>query len=224
MKTVRLLTVAVLTLSLLLFGCHSSKNVQGGAIGAGAGAVVGGLLGHHAGNTAAGAILGAAIGGAAGALIGNYMDRQAEEMKKDLKNAKIERIGEGIKITFASGILFDVNKYDLRPDARNDVTRLSTILKKYSDTNILVEGHTDSDGPADYNQKLSEERAQSVADYAKSLGVDGSRFKTVGYGESQPIASNSTVEGKQMNRRVEVAIFANDKLKKAAENGDLKSE
>ncbi|MBI4548746.1 MAG: OmpA family protein [Ignavibacteriae bacterium] len=220
-KNLILLIVLLLVPSFIFLGCGASKTVKGGAIGAGAGAVIGGVIGKQAGNTALGAILGAAIGGTAGALIGNYMDRQAEEMKQDLEGAKIERVGEGIKITFQSGILFDVNKSELRPEARTNIDKLSRILNKYEDTNILVEGHTDSDGSEDYNQTLSERRANAVGNYAKGLGVAGSRFTTVGYGELQPIASNDSHEGKQQNRRVEIAIFANEKLKEAAMKNEL---
>lgn len=212
----------ILSLSVaVLMGCGASNAVKGGAIGAGGGAVVGGLIGHAAGNTALGAILGAAVGGTAGAVIGHNMDNQAEEMKRDLKNARIERVGEGIKITFDSGILFATNSSDLQPAAKANVESLAKILNKYPDTNILIEGDTDNEGTTDYNQKLSERRAQAVADYGKGLNVAGSRISTIGHGESQPVASNTTVEGRQRNRRVEVAIFANDKMKDAAKNGDL---
>ncbi len=205
----------------LLIGCGASNAVQGGAIGAGGGAVVGGLIGHVAGNTALGAILGAAVGGTTGAIIGNNMDKRAEEMRQDLSNAKIERIGEGIKITFDSGILFETNSSDLQPAAKANIESLSRILNKYPDTNILIEGDTDNEGTEEYNQKLSERRAQSVADYQKGQGVAGSRISTVGLGEMRPVASNNTIEGRQQNRRVEVAIFANNKMKDAAKNGEL---
>jgi outer membrane protein OmpA-like peptidoglycan-associated protein len=221
-KHISILLVLAISFTLVLTGCGASNTVKGGAIGAGAGAVIGGLIGKATGNTAAGAIIGAAIGGTAGALIGNYMDRQAEEMQRDIKNAKIERIGEGIKITFDSGILFQTNSSDLQTTAKSNIESLAKILNKYEDTNIIVEGHTDSTGSADYNQALSERRAAAVASYAKGLGVAGSRFTTVGYGKTQPIASNTTVEGRQANRRVEVAIFANDKLKDAAMKNQIK--
>jgi len=220
-KTFLTSIILILCASLLLMGCGASKTLKGGVIGAGAGAVIGGLIGKATGNTAMGAIIGAAVGGTAGALIGHYMDKQAEEMKRDLKNAKIERVGEGIKITFDSGILFDVNKSDLRSEARANIENLAKILNKYEDTNILVEGHTDSTGSMEHNQTLSEQRANAVAGFAKGLGVASARFSTVGYGESQPIASNVTSDGRQQNRRVEVAIFANDKLKDAAQSGEL---
>ncbi len=220
-KILSICLVMVLSLSLLHLGCSSSDTVKGGAIGAAAGGVIGGIIGKQAGNTAVGAIIGAAVGGTAGALIGHYMDKQAEEMRQDLKDAKIERVGEGIKITFNSGILFETAKSNLQPTAQANVQQLSKILNKYPDTNILIEGHTDSDGSAEYNQKLSEERASSVSIFLKAQNVQGSRITTVGYGETQPIATNATPEGKQQNRRVEIAIFANDKLKDAAQNNQL---
>lgn len=221
-KLVALLLVAAIAAMPVISGCGASKTVKGGAIGAAAGGVIGGIIGNKAGNTAVGAIIGAAIGGTAGALIGNYMDRQAEEMQRDIQGAKIERVGEGIKITFDSGILFATNSADLQPAAKENIGKLATILNKYEDTNILVEGHTDSTGSTDYNQGLSERRAASVASYAKSMNVKGDRFTTVGYGETQPVMSNSTSEGRQANRRVEIAIFANDDLKEAAEKNQLK--
>jgi outer membrane protein OmpA-like peptidoglycan-associated protein len=205
----------------LLMGCGASNTLKGGAIGAGAGGVVGGVIGHQLGNTAVGAIIGAAVGGTTGALIGRHMDKQAEEMRQDIKNAKIERVGEGIKITFDSGILFEIDSSELQPVAKENITSLAKILNKYQDTNILIEGDTDNSGTNEYNQMLSERRAQAVADYQKSLDVAGSRISTVGLGELNPIASNDTDYGRQQNRRVEVAVFANDKLKKAAENGNL---
>jgi outer membrane protein OmpA-like peptidoglycan-associated protein len=204
-----------------LTGCGASNTVKGGAIGAGGGAVVGGVIGHAAGNTALGAILGAVVGGTTGAIIGHNMDDQADEMKRDLKHAKIERVGEGIKITFDSGILFATNSYELQTAAMENVGSLAKILNKYPDTNILIEGDTDNEGTVEYNQTLSERRAQAVADYGKGLNIAGSRITTVGHGEMKPVASNDTAEGRQQNRRVEVAIFANEKMKDAARNGDL---
>jgi outer membrane protein OmpA-like peptidoglycan-associated protein len=211
----------LLCISIVMMGCGTSKAVQGGAIGAGAGALVGAVIGKIAGNTAAGAIVGAAVGGTAGALIGHNMDKQAAEMKKDLSGAKVERVGEGIKITFASGILFKTGSSELSSSAKENIASLAKILNKYEDTNILIEGDTDSEGSTELNQKLSERRAQAVADYTKSLGVVGTRISTIGRGETNPVASNETVDGRAQNRRVEVAIFANDKMKKAAENGTL---
>jgi outer membrane protein OmpA-like peptidoglycan-associated protein len=202
----------------IALGCSSMSNTEKGAIGgAAAGAAIGGVIGHQSGNTAVGAIIGAAVGGAAGAYIGNYMDKQAEEIQADLEGAKVERIGEGIKITFESGLLFRVAKWDVDPAAQQNLQDLAAILNKYEDTNILIEGHTDADGTDESNQTLSERRASSVAVFLSGQGVANGRMRTVGYGETQPVADNSTPDGKAMNRRVEVAIWANDKLKKAAE-------
>jgi outer membrane protein OmpA-like peptidoglycan-associated protein len=195
-----------------------SRTMKGGAIGAAAGGVVGGVIGHQTGNTAAGAIVGAAVGGAAGAWIGHYMDEQAAEMERDLEGATVERVGEGIKITFDSGLLFDVNKASLKPASRENLTNLATILNKYKDTEILLEGHTDATGTEEHNLNLSRARSQSVANYLAGNSVSETRFTIMGYGESQPIASNETTDGRSANRRVEVAIYANDKLKKVAED------
>jgi outer membrane protein OmpA-like peptidoglycan-associated protein len=214
--------IVLLCMSIVMMGCGTSKALQGGAIGAAGGGLIGAVIGKQLGNTAAGAIIGAAVGGTAGALIGHNMDKQAEEMKKDLSDAKIERVGEGIKITFNSGILFAVNKSELQATAKTNIESLAKILNKYPDTNVIIEGDTDSDGSEESNQKLSERRAQAVADYTRAVGVDAARISTVGKGETNPVASNDTPEGKAQNRRVEIAIFANEKMKDAAENGTLK--
>ena len=219
LKKVRIFIVLIALV--IPFGCNTSKVFRGGAIGAGAGGAVGGAIGSRSDNTAAGAIIGAAIGGTAGALIGKYMDRQAEELQEDLKGAEVERVGEGIKVTFDSGILFNFDSAELTPSARKNIESLASTLKKYEDTNILIEGHTDSQGNEQYNQKLSEQRAESVAKSLSQLGIRNIRMKEIGYGENQPVADNSTEQGRQQNRRVEVAIFANDDLKEAAEKGDI---
>lgn len=213
--------VAVLAICLVISsaGCASwSKTAKGAAIGAAGGAVVGGVIGKIAGNTLLGAIAGAAIGGAAGAYIGRQMDKQAAEMRRDLQGAKVERVGEGIKITFDSGLMFDVNKYDLRAASQTNLTKLATILNKYPDTNILVEGHTDSTGTREINMPLSENRAKAVSAYLATLNVQSARFTVHGYGPDQPIGDNASAEGRQQNRRVDLAIMANEKLKKAAQD------
>jgi outer membrane protein OmpA-like peptidoglycan-associated protein len=214
----RILTAFVLMVFLLAaVNCASwNKTTQGAVIGGAGGAVLGGVIGHAAGNTLLGAILGAAVGGTAGAFIGNYMDKQAAEMQRDLEGAEIQRIGEGIKITFDSGILFDIDKSDLRPVSKTNLADLAKILNKYPDTNILIEGHTDNTGSDDHNMTLSKDRAQSVASNLATLEVKSARFSIAGYGEAQPIVTNDTAEGRQKNRRVDIAVMANDKLKKAA--------
>ena len=214
-----LFAVFIVSLAFVHMNCASWTGTQKGAtIGAAAGGVVGGVIGNQVGNTAVGAILGAAIGGAAGAYIGNYMDKQAEEIEKDIEGAKIERVGEGIKITFDSGLLFDVNKADLKQKSKEELAKLATVLNKYEDTEILLEGHTDATGSEELNLELSRKRAQSVSAFLGGQQVSQSRVTIMGYGEAQPIADNETVEGRALNRRVEIAIYANDKLKKVAED------
>jgi outer membrane protein OmpA-like peptidoglycan-associated protein len=213
---------AVLSLSILAFlGCGASNAVKGGGIGAGVGGVVGGVIGHQYENTALGAIIGAVVGGTAGVLIGKNMDKQAEEMRREVENAEIERVGEGIKVTFDSGILFDFDSSELQPEAKKNIRSMADVLRKYPNSNILIEGDTDSVGSDDYNQKLSERRARAVADYQKSLGISGSRISTIGLGSSNPVASNDTEAGRRLNRRVEIAVYANDDLKCSAEKGTL---
>jgi outer membrane protein OmpA-like peptidoglycan-associated protein len=215
--------VALLLAIIIVFtSCNASRTTKGGAIGAGAGAVLGGVIGNRTGSTAGGAIIGAAVGGAAGALIGRYMDKQAAELERDLKGAEVERIGEGIKVTFDSGILFAFDSDNLSSQSQTNLNNLANTLKKYGDTELLIEGHTDNKGDASYNQKLSERRAQSVARKLKDLGVQGSRLTTKGYGFNQPVASNDSESGRAQNRRVELAIYANDKLKDKAKDGELK--
>ena len=149
------------------------------------------------------------------------MDKQAEELQRDLQGATVTRVGEGIKITFDSGLLFAVDKSDLNSTAVQNVNELGQTLLKYEDTDILIEGHTDADGADDYNLGLSERRAKSVSRQLIADGVQAGRISTVGYGEGQPVADNGTAEGKAQNRRVEVAIYANKRMQKAAERGEL---
>lgn len=218
-------SLGLLILVIALGACKStkkpSKAAKGAVIGTVGGALAGAAIGKATGNTARGAILGAAVGGTAGYFIGRYMDRQAAELKKDLEGAEVERVGEGIKITFNKGIQFAVNSAELTASSRTNLQDLSNVLKKYEDTNILIEGHTDSTGKPEHNQTLSERRAASVSSYLLSLGVPQVRVSNVGYGPDQPVADNATEAGRQQNRRVEVAIFANDKLKKKAEKGEI---
>ena len=199
-----------------MLSCKASNTAKGVAIGAGSGAVIGGIIGRQSNHTAAGAIIGATVGGAAGALIGRHMDKQAEELKADLAGATVERIGEGIKITFDSGFMFGFDSYKLTSNTTTNLSNLATTLNKYEDTDILIEGHTDKKGSEEYNMDLSKSRSQSVAEYLERLSVKSSRITTQGYGELQPIS-----EIDEQNRRVEVAIFANKRMKRAADRGQL---
>jgi outer membrane protein OmpA-like peptidoglycan-associated protein len=212
----------LLAVCLFLASCKNMSNSQKGTyIGAAGGAAAGAAIGKAAGNTAMGAILGAAIGGAAGYGIGRYMDKQAEELKRDLEGAEIERVGEGIKITFRDGIQFALNSAELSEASKTNLKDLAKTLNKYKDTNIVIEGHTDITGTREHNMRLSERRAEAVTNYLESIGVARKRVTEQGYGPDQPVADNNSDYGRQQNRRVEVAIFANDKLKKKAEKGEL---
>ncbi len=220
----RIATAALVSASIITAGCNASRTAKGGAIGAGAGAGVGAVIGNQfpgENGTAIGAIIGAAVGGAAGALIGRKMDKQAEELRNDLEGASVERVGEGIKITFDSGLLFDVDKSALSSTASGNLAALAETLNKYPDTDVLIEGHTDADGAEDYNQRLSVERAQSVKAFLLGKSVASARMTTSGYGETQPMADNTTAAGKAKNRRVDIAIYANKRMKRAAERGEI---
>ncbi|WP_297337005.1 OmpA family protein [Algoriphagus sp.] len=202
--------------------CKTSNAVKGAAIGGSAGGILGGLIAGEE-KTATGIILGSAIGGSAGAIIGREMDKQAEELRRDLEGAQVERVGEGIKITFDSGLLFGFDQSTLSSDATTNLQNLATTLKKYEDTHIWVEGHTDSVGEEDYNLSLSKDRANAVQAYLNNLGVDSARMTSTGYGESAPLERNETDRGRAQNRRVEVAIYANKKMQRMAERGELGS-
>lgn len=224
MKTLKIrivvLSIAMATVGLLGQSCNSfTKTQRGAAIGAGAGGVVGAFIGKAAGNTALGAVIGGAVGGTAGALIGHKMDKQAAEIKQTVPGATVERQGEGIIVKFDSGILFDVDKTDLKTAAKSNLTNLSKSLSQNPQTNILIVGHTDDTGSDDHNMDLSVRRAEAVKAYIASAGVNGSRLSTQGKGESEPIADNTTADGRAQNRRVEIAIVANDQMKADAKQG-----
>ena len=185
-----------------------SQKERGAVIGAGAGAAIGGVIGNQTGSTARGAIIGAVVGGAAGAIIGHQMDQQAKELDQSIPGAKVERVGEGIQVTFESGLLFDFDSDRIRPDAAANFQELARSLNKFGNSNLLIVGHTDSQGDDAYNMGLSQRRANAASAYLQSQGVPASRISTSGRGESEPVATNDTEAGKQLNRRVEVAIYA----------------
>ena len=180
----------------------------GAAVGAGTGALIAG-----SGHRGTGALIGGAVGALAGGAIGNYMDRQAAEMKRQLPEAAIVREGDNLYVALPSGILFDVDKSTVRPTAKDSIAKAAEVLVKYPDTYVTVEGHTDSTGRPEYNQKLSEHRADAVRDLLVQYGVPPSRLSIKGYGASHPVADNSTPEGRQANRRVQLEIRPNEKLK-----------
>jgi outer membrane protein OmpA-like peptidoglycan-associated protein len=191
----------------LAAGCAMNKAEKGAIIGAGAGGAAGAVIGNATGSTVRGAIIGAVVGGAAGALIGHQMDNQAKELAYDLPGATVQRVGEGIAVTFPEGLLFGFDSDQVRPAARDHLRTFAASLNKYPNTRTLIVGHTDSDGSADYNMALSERRAQSAASFVTAEGVDPARVATAGRGMTEPIATNASAAGRQLNRRVEIAIF-----------------
>ncbi len=202
-------TPLLVAVALASSACASWNNKQKGAIiGAAGGAAAGGVIGNQTGSTARGAIIGAVIGGTAGAVIGHQMDQQAKELKLDIPGAIVERVGEGIQVTFASGLLYDFDSDAIRPEAATNLQNLASSLKKYPNTTLLVVGHTDALGSTAYNQDLSTRRATSASTYLTTQGVATSRVNTSGRGELESVASNETEAGRQKNRRIEVAIFA----------------
>ncbi len=198
-----------------LWACASWKNREkGAAVGAAAGGVIGGVIGNQTGSTARGAIIGAVVGGAAGAVIGHQMDQQAKELQQNIPGATVTRVGEGIAVTFASGLLYDFDSDVVRPTAAQNLRALAQSLGKYPNTDILIVGHTDATGPDSYNQGLSERRARSAQNFLVGEGVAPGRLRSAGRGETEPIASNDDEAGQSQNRRVEVAIYANAQARK----------
>jgi outer membrane protein OmpA-like peptidoglycan-associated protein len=197
-------------------GCASlNKTEKGAVIGAAAGGAAGAVIGNQSGHTVRGAIIGAVVGGAAGAIIGRSMDKRAEELRNNVPGATVERVGEGIQVTFPSGLLFDFDSSEIRGDAASNLDRLAEHLNKYDDTNLLVAGHTDATGSDEYNQALSVRRAEAAARYLHNRGVVRT-IATAGLGEREPIASNDTDSGRQLNRRIELAIYASEELQEQA--------
>lgn len=195
-------------------GCASMQNRERGAvIGAGTGAAIGGVIGQRTGSTARGAILGAVLGGAAGAVIGSQMDRQANTLEDELEGANVERMGEGIAVSFESGILFPFDSDQVLPAGRQNLQRLAASLQNYPGSEVLIVGHTDNVGAVAYNQRLSERRAEAAAQVLVASGISRSRIQTAGRGMNEPIASNESEAGRQQNRRVEVAIFASEQYR-----------
>lgn len=214
MKKLRMSLVIIMSVILIISGCASwNKTQKGAVVGTAAGGGMGAVIGKAAGNTALGAIIGAAVGGATGAVIGHKMDKQAEEIQNKVPDAKVERVGEGIVVEFSSNVLFGFDKALLSYDAKANLDKLVTVLNEYSDTNIEIQGHTDSKGSLTYNQKLSEERAGTVSGYLAAKGINSSRLNIKGFGETVPKYDNESETGRSQNRRVEFLITANEKMK-----------
>ncbi|MBA4410531.1 MAG: OmpA family protein [Bacteroidota bacterium] len=223
MKRIRFITIMILSTALLFSSCASlNKTQKGGAIGAASGGAMGAIIGKVAGNTGLGAIIGAAVGGATGAVIGHKMDKQAAEIKNTVPDAKVERVGEGIVVEFSSNVLFGFDSSNLSPDAKTNLDKLVKILNVYPDTDIEVQGHTDSKGTEPYNQNLSQNRAGAVSGYLYNKGIANDRIRTKGFGENMPKYDNNTEDGRSQNRRVEFLITANEKMKAEAEKEAVK--
>jgi outer membrane protein OmpA-like peptidoglycan-associated protein len=185
-----------------------NKAEKGAIIGAGAGGAAGAVIGKATGSTVRGAIIGAAVGGVAGAVIGHQMDKQAEELAYELPGATVQRVGEGIAVTFPEGLLFGFDSDQVTAAARDNLRKFAASLQKYPNTKTLIVGHTDSEGSAEYNMDLSDRRALSAAKFISAEGVDRARISTAGRGEAEPIATNTSDAGRGQNRRVEIAIYA----------------
>lgn len=209
-------------IALLLTDCKSmNKTQKGTAIGAAAGATAGAFIGHGK-NSVWTALIGAAVGGTAGYLIGHHMDKQAEEIKQAVPDAQVSRVGEGINMTFNSGLLFKINSAVLSDEAKDNLSKVAGVFVKYPETNILVEGHTDDTGTPEFNMELSRKRAYAVSDYLATKGVTASRMNIKWYGQTQPKYPNDNESNRALNRRVELGITADDKMKQEAQQGTLK--
>jgi outer membrane protein OmpA-like peptidoglycan-associated protein len=214
----------ILFTMVLTFGltsCDATRNAnnkqKGAVIGAAGGAVLGAIIGNNVGkggNGELGAVIGGVVGGGAGILIGSKMDKQAQKIEEEIPGAQVERVDDGIVVTFDenSGVYFATNKYDINAKSQETLNKLTNIFKEYSDTNILVVGHTDNVGADDYNMTLSKNRANAVTSYLTGKGLSSGRFTTNWFGESQPKHDNSTAEGRAKNRRVNIAILPNEKM------------
>jgi outer membrane protein OmpA-like peptidoglycan-associated protein len=218
MKTLKSYFLGIVILAAVFSGCKSMTGTQkGAAIGVAGGAAAGAIIGKASGNTGLGAIIGATVGGATGAVIGNQMDKQADKMKKEVPDAKVVRVGEGIVVEMPSSILFGFDSSVLSAEAKNNIDKMVTVFNDYPDTNIEIQGHTDSKGTDKYNQSLSVSRSSSVSSYLSSKSIASFRLTSIGYGESLPKYSNETADGRTQNRRVEFLITANEKMKADAE-------
>jgi outer membrane protein OmpA-like peptidoglycan-associated protein len=196
---------------------NANNKQKGAVIGATGGAILGAIIGNNVGkggNGELGAVIGGVIGGGAGVLIGNKMDKQAQKIENEIPGAQVERVDDGIVVTFdeSSGVYFDTAKYNVNSASQTTLNKLIGVFKEYPDTNILVVGHTDSQGAEDYNMTLSKNRAYAVTNYLSQNGISKGRLTTNWFGETQPMHDNSTAEGRAKNRRVNVAILPNEKM------------
>lgn len=219
-KALRITTVAALMTALvtMVSGCETldpytqesktSRATKGALIGAAAGAVAGLISGDDAVERRQHAMIGAGIGALAGGAVGAYQDRQEAELRAELQGTgvSVTRIGDNITLNMPGNVTFAHDSADLSPAFFDVLTSVSKVLKEYEKTVVEVAGHTDSTGSDAYNQTLSERRANAVAQYLRSHGIRSERLLTLGMGESRPVADNSTADGRQANRRVEITM------------------
>lgn len=219
--------ILALGITLGITSCKAIDNAnnkqKGTVIGATGGAILGAIIGNNVGeggNGELGAVIGGVVGGTAGVLIGNKMDKQAQKIEEEIPGAKVERIDDGIVVTFDenSGVYFDTEKYNINSISQETLNKLASVFKEFQDTNILVVGHTDSVGSEDYNMILSKNRAYAVTNFLTGKGLSSERFTTNWFGESQPMHNNSTATGRAQNRRVNVAILPNQTMIDDAQN------
>lgn len=211
-------SISILLVVTLLFGCASMNKQQKGTVaGTAGGALVGALVSK---GSIWGILAGAAVGGLAGNLIGKHMDKQAQELTQAVPTAEVQRVGEGINMTFDASLAFQINSSKINDNYKKDLNSAAEVFKKYTDTHILIEGHTDDTGTAEYNMALSEKRAEAVMNYLVSRGVDKKRLTSKWYGETQPKYPNDEAN-RAKNRRVELAIYANDDMIENAKSGSI---
>jgi outer membrane protein OmpA-like peptidoglycan-associated protein len=207
-KSTKRLTLPLIILSLAVTGCASTNQEKGAAIGAIAGAVLGKSTSNHKNKRV---VWGAAIGAIAGAAVGNYMDKQEQEFRDELSGSGIEvvREGDNLRLIMPANITFATGQSYITSGFYETLDAIARVLNKYEKTLLSIEGHTDSQGSAEFNQNLSEQRAGSVKQYLTNQDIIASRLKTTGYGESRAIADNTTANGRALNRRVEIQIIPN---------------
>ncbi|KJD31898.1 membrane protein [Tamlana sedimentorum] len=215
------ITILAIVTIIAFTNCKSVQNAnnkqKGAVIGATGGAILGAIIGNNVGkggNGELGAVIGGVVGGGAGVLIGNKMDKQAQQIEEEVPGAEVERVDDGIVVTFDenSGVYFATNKYNINAASEDNLNKLIGVFKEYPDTNILVVGHTDSQGAEEYNMTLSKNRAYAVTEYLSSHGISSSRLTTNWFGENQPMYDNATADGRAKNRRVNIAILPNEKM------------
>lgn len=225
-KKISILVLAAV-MAISFTNCKAVQNAnnkqKGAVIGATGGAILGAIIGNNVGkggNGELGAVIGGVVGGTAGVLIGNKMDKQAQKIEEEIPGAEVERVDDGIVVTFdeSSGVYFDTNKYNINSASQATLNKLIGVFKEYPDTNILVVGHTDSQGSEEYNMTLSKNRAYAVTNYLSNNGISNGRLTTNWFGETQPMHDNSTAAGRAKNRRVNVAILPNEKMIEDAKN------